>query len=145
MGAVAPSDHLYFGVLTHEAGMQHAEATNAESREADLLWMVAEREGPIDLTRQIFVLAPSKEAAEARVKEHFGYTTEMHLAPAGKAWVCDNGKIYSSTGTYGDIDWRELERCPECESADSLRHDASVGETECVACGWALDWRGTAQ
>jgi len=40
------------------------------------------------------------------------------------------------------LDWRTLEKCPECHSTE-LRHDVTCGETDCVTCGWSLDWKGT--
>ena len=136
---VEKSDHLYFGVMSHEDGMNNAEETNEESRQADLLRRIEETEGPVDLTRQIFVLASSKEEAEARVKEHFGYTTLMHLAPAGMAWVNTRDETFHAMGVRAEVDWRELEKCPECDSTE-LRHDATCGETDCVSCGWSMEW-----
>lgn len=141
-----PEQHLYFGVMSHSAGWQHAEKMQAEdpmNRDLDLYEMLAARGEFLDLTRQIFVLAANKEEAEERVKNHFGYTCEMHLAPGGMGWVSGQGRIYHAKTVYGSVDWRELEECPNCEAGlmgEDLRHDASVGRTDCVRCGWELDW-----
>jgi hypothetical protein len=37
------------------------------------------------------------------------------------------------------VDWKTLEKCPECHSTE-LRHDATCGETDCVTCGWSMEW-----
>jgi len=141
-----PEQHLYFGVLPHTAGWQHAEKMQKEdpmSRDLELYVMMAARGEFLDLTRQVFVLAPNREEAARRVEMQFGYTCEMHLAPGGIGWVNTREKIYHSKSVHGSIDWKELEECPACEAGligEELRHDASVGRTECVRCGWELDW-----
>jgi len=140
------TNHLYFGVLPHQAGWEHAEReaeTNPMSRDLELYLMMAKEGNFLDLTRQIFVLAPNKEEAQRRIKEHFGYTCEMRLDPNGMGWVNSREKIYRANGVYGSINWRELEECPECEAGivgEDLRHDASTGTTECARCGWELSW-----
>ena len=129
---------LYSGVLSHAERWEYAE--KHESRTIDFYHLMAKRNEPMDLTMQLLVLAPSKEEAETRVKEHFGHTTEMELVPSGFAIIHTQATTHHANGVYGSVRWNELKICPECEQAEELRHDASVGETECVACGWSMSW-----
>lgn len=127
-------DHLYWGVLSHDARAE---------REDDRILRALEHADPnFDLTTTVLVLATSRTEAEERVKEHFDLQTDMKLIPSGLATVLPGKhEILGAVGIRGDIDWNELDECPECGRGE-LRHDASEGCTDCVSCGWSLDWKG---
>ena len=130
------ADHLYYIKISHE---EFIEVMGPEERRvADKI----AREDPEnwDLTGCVFVTATSAAEAQARVRDHYGVDTPATLVPSGFATIRANlFEPGEALGVRGFIDPQELGKCPECHS-NHLRHDASVGETDCVSCGWSMEW-----
>ena len=123
----------------------HEEFVNAMGPEQRCLVAKIEEEDPEnwDMTACVFVVATSAVEARERVLDHYGVDTPAVLVPSG--FVTLRAKLFEpgvATGVQGEADWRELEQCPECHS-NELRHDASMGETNCVSCEWGMEWEGT--
>ena len=134
---MATSDHLYYAEIDHEEFVD-AMDLNQRRMAAKIEEMDPEN---WDLTACVFVTAGSATEARERVLDHYGVDTPVVLAPSG--FVTLRAKLFEpgvATGVRGEVDWRELEQCPECHSND-LRNDASAGETDCVSCGWGMDWK----
>lgn len=127
-------DHLYYGILSHEDRMAHL----PEGKLGEMVAAEVERDDS-DMTCTVFVLAPSATEAKTRISNHFGWEVPVTLVSSGFASVMSGAEVMLSLGVRGTLNWDELEQCPECHGND-LRHDASVGETDCVHCGWGVTW-----
>jgi hypothetical protein len=126
------ADHLYWGVLSHDARVKVMEEPILRAlKAADLNF---------DMTTTVVVTAGSRLEAQNRVFEHFDIRTPMHLIPSGLATALPGKhELLGAAGIRGNIKWDELEKCPECTYGE-LRHDASQGCTDCISCGWSFDW-----
>jgi len=131
------SDHLYYAQISHEDfvdAMDPVQRAFAEKVEA------SDPEG-WDLTACVFVTATSADEAARRIEEHYGVDTVCQLAPSG--FVTVRANMFEpgvALGVRGDIDARELDKCPSCHS-NHVRQDATAREVECSTCGWSLEWR----
>lgn len=135
---MAPSDHLYYAEVSHE---EFVEAMGpAERRVADKI--ATEDPDNWDLTACVFVTAASASEARERLRDHYGVDTPVTLVASG--FVTIRANLFEpgvALGVRGDVDPQEIEKCPECHS-NHVRHDASAGDTECVSCGWGMEWKG---
>ena len=127
------SDHLYYGHVGHDQMVarfpEHVRGTLTEED---------------NFTTTVFMLAESMKEAESMMREKYEAEIPMTLVPSGMACtsVAWGSEVNIVLGCRPDIDPQELEKCPECRSND-VRQDASVGETDCVSCGWGMGWKGT--
>jgi hypothetical protein len=132
-------DRLYYAQISHD---EFVEAMGTDTYARRLLDKVNEIDDEdLDLTGCVFVTAESAAEAQERVRDHFGVETPAVLVPSG--FVTIRAQLFEpgvAPGVRGEIDWRELEECPECHS-NHIRNDASAGATDCISCGWSMDWK----
>jgi len=134
MSANNSEEHLYYGVLFHEDRLKNV----PEGTLRKMLEIEIERDG-LDMTATVFVIASSQAEAQKRISEHFGWEVPVTLVSSGFATIMSGAEVAAAIGVRGTLNWQELDKCPECHS-NHLRHDASVGESDCVSCGWGEEW-----